>query len=114
MVDFLTESGRRANRPSIVNAMLRSTNAKYEQDIKTMIELADESKQLMYLQLLRHSSFQSSVIEDRKCNPIEKKDLLNTMLYSADPKTGEHLKDETIRNNVSQRLSNHTIAFHLD
>ena len=44
MVDFLVESGQRANRPAIVNAMMRGTTAKYEQDIKTMAELADESE----------------------------------------------------------------------
>lgn len=45
------------------------------------------------------------VIADRKQNPIEKKDLLNTMLYSKDPKTGESLSDENIRNNVRIFLS---------
>ena len=46
------------------------------------------------------------VIADRKQNPIEKKDFLNTMLYSKDRKTGELRSDETIRNNV-RFISNH-------
>ena len=45
------------------------------------------------------------VIADRKQNPMEKKDLLNTMLYSKDPKTGESLSDENIRNNVCLQLA---------
>ena len=43
MADFLLESGRRANRASLVQAMMTGTNAKYEADMKTMNELVDES-----------------------------------------------------------------------
>ncbi|KAJ3487812.1 hypothetical protein NLI96_g3280 [Meripilus lineatus] len=81
MVDFLIECGLRANRPSVVNSVMRGTKAQYESDIQVMASIADE------------------IIADRKQNPIEKKDLLNTMLYSKDPKTGESLSDENIRNN---------------
>ena len=42
MVDFLIESGMRAFRPSLVTNMM-GYNAKYEQDIKTMADLAHES-----------------------------------------------------------------------
>lgn len=44
MTDFLIESGLRANRPAIVNSMMRSAWNKYERDIKTMADLADNSK----------------------------------------------------------------------
>jgi len=40
------------------------------------------------------------VLEDRKANPIEKKDLLNVMLYGKDPKTGQGLSDDAIMRNV--------------
>lgn len=43
MGDFLAEAGVRVNRPSVVQALMRGMNAKYEQDIKTMADLADES-----------------------------------------------------------------------
>ena len=43
MVDFLVESGRRANRLGLVKPMMRGANAKYEQDIRTMARLAEES-----------------------------------------------------------------------
>lgn len=39
MNDFLIESGKRANRPTILNNLMGS---KYEEDIKTMAEVADE------------------------------------------------------------------------
>lgn len=44
MTNFLVESGRRVNRPAIVNTMMMGATAKYEEDIKTMAELADESE----------------------------------------------------------------------
>lgn len=37
---------------------------------------------------------------DRKAHPQDKKDVLNTMLFGVDPKTGEKLSDENIVNNV--------------
>jgi cytochrome P450 / NADPH-cytochrome P450 reductase len=42
-----------------------------------------------------------SVIADRKANPGEYRDTLNTMLNGKDPKTGEGLSDESIRFNAS-------------
>ena len=41
MNDFLIESGNRANRPTLLNNLMSS---KYEEDIKTMAELADNRK----------------------------------------------------------------------
>jgi hypothetical protein len=43
MGDFLGESGARANRPRVLQAVMRAANAKYEADIKMMRGLADES-----------------------------------------------------------------------
>ena len=43
MGDFLVESGRRANRAALVQAMMPGTNAKYESDLRVMNELVDES-----------------------------------------------------------------------
>ena len=43
MVDFLVECNLRANRPGLLNSVMVGTTAKYEQDIKTMAELGDES-----------------------------------------------------------------------
>ena len=44
MVDFLVECNLRANRPGLLNSMMYGTTAKYEQDMKTMNDLADESE----------------------------------------------------------------------
>ena len=44
MGEFLLESGRRANRPSLVQAIMTGANAKYEADMGTMGELVTESQ----------------------------------------------------------------------
>ncbi|THH18035.1 hypothetical protein EW146_g2890 [Bondarzewia mesenterica] len=72
----------RANRPSIIQAMMSGVNAKYQEDVKIMTELADE------------------IVAERKANPIDKNDLLNKMLHGRDPKTGEGLSDRAITNNL--------------
>ncbi|KAK7038997.1 hypothetical protein VNI00_010389 [Paramarasmius palmivorus] len=82
MVDFLKECFSRTQRPSIVQALMTGTNAKWEEDVKFMTEIAEK------------------IVKQRKENPIEKKDLLNTMLYGKDPKTGESLSDDAIVKNL--------------
>ena len=44
MTDFLIESGRRSARPSLVQAMMTGTNAKYEEDQRIMNSLVDQSE----------------------------------------------------------------------
>ncbi|KAJ7146594.1 fatty acid hydroxylase [Mycena epipterygia] len=90
MGDFLAESGLRANRPRVLQAVMRGTTAKYEQDIKKMKDLADE------------------IVSTRKAHPIPKHDLLDTMLNSRDPKTGQAMTAESI----SQNLLTFLIAGH--
>ncbi|CAL1708234.1 unnamed protein product [Somion occarium] len=82
MADFLTESGRRAQRPGVVNTLMRGSASKYQQDIQTLMSLVDE------------------IISERRANPIEKKDLLHVMLEGKDPQTGKGLSIESIRNNL--------------
>ncbi|KAJ7882007.1 cytochrome P450 [Mycena olivaceomarginata] len=82
MGDFLTESGRRSTRPRVVQAVMRGTTAKYQADIKFMRDLADE------------------IVSARRANPIEKHDLLDTMLNSRDPKTGQGMSEESIAQNL--------------
>ena len=48
MIDFLVECNSRANRPGLLNSMMVGTTAKFEQDIKVMAELADESESSSY------------------------------------------------------------------
>jgi cytochrome P450 / NADPH-cytochrome P450 reductase len=41
--------------------------------------------------------FSKIVVAERKANPREVNDLLNVMLHSRDPDTGEKMSDELIR-----------------
>lgn len=100
MIDFLIEAGLRANRPAIVNAMMRSSWYKYEHDIKIMSDLADESEPFPRWRSANNSSLSRVVVADRKKNPIDKQDLLSIMLNEKDSKTGLGLSDENIRCNV--------------
>lgn len=82
MVDFLAESGARSGRPAIASYFMRSAEAKYNADIKTLQDTA------------------TTLIAARRQYPTDKKDLLNAMLNGRDPKTGEGLTDASIRNNM--------------
>ncbi|KAJ6460262.1 fatty acid hydroxylase [Mycena sanguinolenta] len=82
MADFLGESGLRANRPWVLQAVMRGMTAKYEADIKTMRDLADQ------------------IVAARKSHPIAKRDLLDIMLNSRDPKTGQSMTEQSIAENL--------------
>ncbi|CAE6484242.1 unnamed protein product [Rhizoctonia solani] len=79
MGDFLKESFLRIRRPRILQTLLYGSNAKYAADMEIMNTLAER------------------IIEDRKNNPSSKKDLLNAMLLSKDPQTGQGLSEENIK-----------------
>jgi cytochrome P450/NADPH-cytochrome P450 reductase len=40
------------------------------------------------------------MVDHRRANPSDKKDLLNAMLFGKDPKTGEKMTDQSIINNI--------------
>ncbi|KAL5115197.1 hypothetical protein ACEQ8H_006871 [Pleosporales sp. CAS-2024a] len=82
MSDFLKVSGDRARRDPISQMFYRAETAKYWEDIE----------------LLRKTSME--VIQNRRANPTDKKDLLNGMLNGVDPKTGEKMSDESIMDNM--------------
>ncbi|KAJ7640087.1 fatty acid hydroxylase [Mycena polygramma] len=82
MGDFLKECGRRAVRPGVVQAVMRGASTKYEADIKKMKGLADQ------------------IVETRKAHPISKHDLLDIMLNSRDPKTGQAMTGQSIAENL--------------
>ncbi|CAE6437657.1 unnamed protein product, partial [Rhizoctonia solani] len=79
MGEFLKESGMRAMKPGILKALPFGANTQYAENMKIMSSLADE------------------ILEERKRNPTEKKDLLNVMLFGKDPQTGQGLSDESIK-----------------
>ncbi|KAJ7910393.1 fatty acid hydroxylase [Mycena leptocephala] len=81
MGDFLAECDLRASRPRVLQAVL-GKNAKYQQDIKLMKDLANQ------------------IVAEREAHPIDKKDLLNTMLHSSDPLTGRKMSSDSISRNL--------------
>ncbi|PSR72167.1 hypothetical protein PHLCEN_2v11959 [Hermanssonia centrifuga] len=82
MSDYLAESGRRANRLGIVTTLMRGTAAQYEENQRIMMSYVD------------------AILEDRKANPIEKKDILSMMLEGKDKETGEGLSEDGIKRNA--------------
>ena len=82
MARFLLESGRRTRRTRIEAFLNPQYQRQYDQDITLMRDVAAE------------------VVAHRRANPVEKKDLLNAMLFGKDPHTGERLTDESIMNNM--------------
>ncbi|KAF2019092.1 cytochrome P450 [Aaosphaeria arxii CBS 175.79] len=83
MSDFLKTSGDRARRGAFAQSLFyREESRKYWADIE----------------LLRKTSM--DVIQSRKANPTDKKDLLNAMLNGVDPKTGEKMSEESVMDNM--------------
>jgi cytochrome P450/NADPH-cytochrome P450 reductase len=82
MTDFLKESGARGNRPTVVQALMSGTNAKYAEDIKYMTDIGNQ------------------IIAERRAHPNDTKDSLNAMLHGKDPKTGQGLADKNIMYNL--------------
>jgi cytochrome P450 / NADPH-cytochrome P450 reductase len=82
MVGFLVESGRRNRRTRLEMMLNGAPQRQYEKDIALMQSVARE------------------VIAHRRANPVDKKDLLNAMLFGKDPKTGERLSDDSVMNNM--------------
>ena len=79
MVDVLLESGRRARRLTLQNALMMATTRKYNQNIQFIHDLCDE------------------IVKERRQNPNDVNDLLNRMIHGKDPETGYQLSDENIR-----------------
>jgi len=83
MAEVLIESGQRSSRTWIENNLRWWSNQHTQENIDAMWGLCDK------------------LVADRKAHPQpDNKDLLNTMLTTADPETGEKLSDENIRYNM--------------
>ncbi|GAW26484.1 putative Bifunctional P-450:NADPH-P450 reductase [Rosellinia necatrix] len=81
MGGFLVESGKRPSRV-LPSFFYRTDDAKYWGDIEVLRSTAEE------------------VLQARKKNPDDRKDLLNAMLNGVDPKTGKHMSDSSIIDNL--------------
>ncbi|KAI1369012.1 bifunctional P-450:NADPH-P450 reductase [Xylaria arbuscula] len=81
MGGFLVGAGKRPSRV-LPSFFYRADDAKYFEDISVLRDTAQE------------------VLEARKRNPDNRKDLLNAMLKGVDPKTGKHMSDSSIIDNL--------------
>ncbi|EXJ86976.1 bifunctional P-450:NADPH-P450 reductase [Capronia epimyces CBS 606.96] len=83
MVGVLVGAGERARRPAFAPGYLyRAADQRFQENVDLLAKVA------------------TNLVRDRRQNPTDKKDLLNAMLHNKDPKTGEHLTEETITNNM--------------
>lgn len=82
MLNFLKIGGARARRPGYLAPFYRSEDQVFERDVKYMRDLSAE------------------IVQQRRVQPKDGKDLLNAMVKGRDPKTGKGLKDEVIINNM--------------
>jgi cytochrome P450 / NADPH-cytochrome P450 reductase len=82
MVGFLSESGKRTQRPAVVTSLMKGKEKKLRADSDYMDQVSRD--------LVRH----------RKENPTDKPDLLNAMIKGTDPHSGETMRDELIMANM--------------
>ncbi|KAH8111193.1 cytochrome P450 oxidoreductase OrdA-like protein [Phellopilus nigrolimitatus] len=85
MVEFLSQSSKRAFRPGFMKLLpywYKAADDKFDADANDMTELARE------------------IIKRRREQPSEKRDLLTLMLEGKDAKTGEMLSEENITYNL--------------
>lgn len=82
MVGLLQGSSDRARRPALLNNIPTTENSKYQNDINFLRELSRE------------------MVNSRKEDPQDKKDLLNALIQGRDPQTGQGLSDDSIINNM--------------
>ncbi|EXJ56392.1 hypothetical protein A1O7_06735 [Cladophialophora yegresii CBS 114405] len=78
-MDFIfKENTAKSSRPAFIQSLMFRANAQFEEARKVLQETG------------------KSIIEGRRANPTDKKDVLNTMINGKDPKTGEVMRDELI------------------
>ncbi|KAJ5469625.1 Bifunctional cytochrome NADPH reductase [Penicillium diatomitis] len=82
MVGLLSGSGNRARRPALLNNLPTGENTKYWNDVSYLRNLSQE------------------LVDSRKNNPMDKKDLLNALILGRDPQTGKGMTDESIVDNM--------------
>lgn len=79
MLTFLINSGTYGSRPAVVNKLIGS-----------------KEKEAILTGFATMSQISQSVIDKRRSEPTDRKDMLNTLLYGKDPKTGQVMRDELI------------------
>lgn len=82
MLDLLKGSGERASRLTLMNNLPTAQNTQYWNHIAYMRQFCED------------------IVEDRKSNPEDKKDLLNAIIFGKDPQTGKGLTHQSIIDNM--------------
>ncbi|KAF5368048.1 hypothetical protein D9758_004509 [Tetrapyrgos nigripes] len=101
--EFLKECFLRSARPSLLQAVMTSSSRKFEELRQYLWGIPSDSMSIPILLSFVFGVIKTDcavVLKDRRANPTDKKDLLNTMLNSADPKTGARLNDDSIIKNL--------------
>jgi cytochrome P450/NADPH-cytochrome P450 reductase len=87
MTNTLASRSNAAQLSGIIQRLLMpSYNAQLEKDVQYMRSVSNE------------------LVQHRRDNPTEKKDLLNAMIYGKDPKTGSTMRDDLIAANMQTFL----------
>ncbi|KAK8116412.1 uncharacterized protein PG998_004693 [Apiospora kogelbergensis] len=86
MNNLLTERSNSSQLGGMLRSMLPSYKEQLKQDSELQFRICQE------------------VVDHRRQNPTEKKDLMNAMLYGKDPKTGETMRDRLIAVNMQTFL----------
>lgn len=83
MVGVLVGAGERTRRPAFApKYFYRAADKRFEDNVALLAKVATD------------------LVQERRQNPTDKKDLLNAMLHNKDPRTGEHLTEDSIANNM--------------
>ncbi|GME41920.1 hypothetical protein GTA08_BOTSDO08492 [Neofusicoccum parvum] len=82
MNSWLKDADKQSSRPEFVNNLRILAMKKFEADIKTMRTICQD------------------IVDQRRKQPVEAPDLLNSLLYNKDPNSGEGLNDESIIDNM--------------
>lgn len=90
----LTSRSERGQLGNIVKRMVPGYQAEIEKNFDYMHSIADD------------------IIQHRRQNPTDKKDLLNAMIDGKDPKTGQGMRDELIAANMQTFLIAGEFAWH--
>ena len=78
MLGVLSENSDRAARPNFLSKMMIRKDRKHEENKAVLRDVGQE------------------IIKNRRDNPKEGNDILNSMIYGKDPKTGEVMRDDLI------------------
>lgn len=78
MLTVFAENTARTTRPAFATKLMFNKNAQHAEATAVLRKTGQD------------------IVENRRANPVDKKDVLNTMIYGKDPKTGQVMRDDLI------------------